>query len=298
MYTSRDDARSDLFLSGAWYVFGPLVVGLIVTLTRLDRVPGVATVLALTLPLVFTIVVPLLLMRYRGESLSDIGLGGGGDDSIGLGFLAAVPIVAAGVGAAVLGAGSLAAVSPLTAFPLADGAGIVSIVTAAFSWVGLLFLTFYGTVKARDAFGGDGVRLYEGIVRVGRYVGIVGCVAIVIIILAFFTSLGGGQVLSLLAYPIGVTVAVLIIARGGQGTATTTIPTVLTAVILMAIGPFALTFNLTSLALVIYTASLFGGIGLLVAAIVERTHRGGGALLLGLLIGLLTRLGGGGAFGL
>jgi hypothetical protein len=298
MYTSRDDARSDLFLSGAWYVFGPLVVGLLVSITRLDRIGGLGTVFALTFPLLFTVVVPLLLMRYRGESLSDIGLGGGGDSSVGLGFLAALPIVLAGIAAAVLGAGTLAAVSPLTAFPISDGSGIVSILAAALRWVGLLFLTMYGTVKARDAFGGDAVGLHDGIVRVGRYVGIVGCVAIVIIILAFFRSLDSGQVLSLLAYPVGVTIAVFLVGRGGQATSTTTIPTVLTAVILMAIGPFALTFNLTSLALIIYTASLFGGIGLVVAGIVERTQRGGGALVLGLLIGLLTRLGAGGAFGL
>jgi hypothetical protein len=290
MYTSRDDARSDLFLSGAWYVFGPLVVGLVVSIARIDRIPGFGVVEALILPLVFTALVPLLLMRYRGESLSDIGVGGGSDSSVGLAVLAAVPLVIAAVVAALLGAGTLAAVSPLTAFLMVDGYGALRLVGAALQGTGLLFLTMYGTVKARDAFGGDAVRVDEGIARVGRYVGIAGGVAIVLIVLTRFAMLDGAAGLALLAYPIGVIAAVILISRGGEA-ATTTIPTVITAVVLMAIGPFALTLNLTSLALVIYTSALFGGIGLVVAGIVERTQRGGGVLLLGLLMGVATALG-------
>src|SRR5690606_6192744 len=58
MYTSPDEARSDLFLAGAVYVFGGIVIALLLDILPLQRIPGVDIGLALVLPIVTTALVP------------------------------------------------------------------------------------------------------------------------------------------------------------------------------------------------------------------------------------------------
>ncbi len=67
MYTSTEDARSDLFLSGAVFLFGGIIVQAVLRIIPLDRIPGLGAVLAVVLPLVTTVLVPYLLIRYRKE---------------------------------------------------------------------------------------------------------------------------------------------------------------------------------------------------------------------------------------
>jgi hypothetical protein len=293
MYTSREDARSDLFLSGAWYLFGPILVGLLIGITRLDRVGALRIPLALAFPIIFTALVPLLLMRYRGESLADLGIGGSGDRSYGPSLLAAVPLVIAAVVAALLGTGS-----PLPATILvAENVDVITVISQVLRWTGLLFLAYYATVKARDAFGGDSVRLEDGVVRIGRFVGIAAAAAIALVIIAQFTSLSGGAVLALLCYPVGVAVAVWLLLRQGAPSPTVSMPTILTPVVLLAIGPFVLTFNAAAFVGGVLLAAVFGGLGLIVAIVAERARRGTGLLALGVVIALATRLDGAGIFG-
>lgn len=289
MYTSRDDARSDLFLSGAWYLFGPILVGIIFSLFRLDRVGALRIPLSLALPVVFTAMVPLLLMRYRGESLSDIGIGGGQDRSIAPCLVAAVPLVVASAVAATLSTGSL-----LDATVLGAEGDVVIAIALVLRWAGLLFLAYYVTVKARDAFSGDSVTLDDAVARIGRFVGIAAAASIALIILAYFARLSGGQVLALLAYPLGVAVAVWLLLRQGGPRVSTSMPTVLTPVVLMAIGPFALTFNAQLFLAGVLAAAVYAGLGLVVAIVAERARRGTGLLLLGVVIALATRMDGAG----
>lgn len=293
MYTSREDARSDLFLSGAWYLFGPIVVSLLIGILRLDRVAALRIPLTLAFPIVFTALVPLLLMRYRGESLADLGIGGSGDRSYGPSLLAAVPLVVAALAAALLRTGS-----PLPATILVEAeADVVIVIGQVLRWAGLLFLAYYATVKARDAFSGDSVRLEDGVVRIGRYVGIAAAAAIALVIIAQFTRLSGAEVLALLCYPLGVAAAVALLLRRGGPSPTVSTPTILTPVVLLAIGPFALTFNAAAFVGGILLAALFAGLGLVVAIVAERTRRGTGLLLLGVIIALATRFDGVGIFG-
>jgi hypothetical protein len=287
-YTSPDDARSDLFLSGAAYVFGGTLLAIIFGITGLNRVPGLGTVLMFVLPLVTTVLVPILLMRYRGETLRDLGLGGGGDPSVLPGLLAGLPIVGAVV------VGSLLAAQPLSsALPvlnLGGPAGTTSVVLGLIQWLGVLFLAFYGTVKARDAFRGEPQGIVDAVVRIGRFIGIAAGAAIVLLILAFFTRLGGATVLALVVYPLGVAGAVAVALAVARGSSSTTLATVLTPVVLLALGPFAITFNAAALFLTIYATALYAGVGLVVAVLVERTRRGAGVLALGLVLGLAGQL--------
>jgi hypothetical protein len=290
-YTSPDEARSDLFLSGAAYLFGGTVLALLFGVTGLGRLPGLSLVLAFAVPLLTTVVVPVLLMRYRGESLRDLGIGGEGDGSIGPALLAAGPLVVAAVATAALTAQPLSTQVPA----LQIGGPTIPILAEAVYWIGLLFLALYGTVKARDAFRGETVRLEDAVVRIGRFVGIACGGALVLLILANLNSFSGGEVLALLAYPLGVAAAVTVALRVTPGSSTTTMPVVLTPAILLALGPFGITFDARRLVLGIFAGALYAGIGLVVAVLSERTRRGAGVLLIGVVLAFAVRLAGAGA---
>src|SRR5690606_28121006 len=89
MFTSTEDARSDLFLSGAVYVFGPTVIAILVNVFGLSNVPAALIVLSLVQPVVTTALVPFLLMRYRSESFGQYGYGAGLPPNFGVGLLLA-----------------------------------------------------------------------------------------------------------------------------------------------------------------------------------------------------------------
>lgn len=289
-YTSPDEARSDLFLSGAAYVFGGTLVAILFSVTRLDRVAGVGTALAIVLPILTTILVPVLLMRYRGESLRDLGLGGGGDGSVVPGLLVGLPIVAASVVAPLLAGGS-----PADGLPILQLGGARSgllLVIGIVQWCGVLFLALYGTVKARDAFRGETQPLEGAVTRVGRIVAIIAGVSLVMLILAVLGDLQGMDSLALIVLPLGVAAAVLLALRITSGPTSTTLPTVLTPVVLLALGPFAITLNVTAITIVLYQVALYSGIGLIVAVLVERTQRGAGVLALALVLALGTQVAG------
>lgn len=287
-YTDPDEARSDLFLSGAAYVFGGTLFAIILSITRLDRVPVVAPILALLVPLATTVLAPILLMRYRGDTFRDLGLGGGRDDSLLPGLLTALPVVAAGALMPLL-----VGRSPLDQMPVAQllrtGDAVV-FGALLLHWLGLGFLALYGTVKARDAFRGFPQPIEDSTIRIGRVLGIVAGVALVLIILGSLSRLEGLSVLALLAYPIGVAAAVLVALRVARGAATTKVATLLTPVVLLGIGPFALTLDVNRLSLVLYAVALYSGIGLAIGVLVERTQRGAGVLLLVLILAFVTQL--------
>lgn len=288
MFTGRDEARSDLFLAGAFYVFGPLLVSVLLFVVPLQRIPGVGRALALTLPLVFTVLVPVLLIRYRRERLADYGLQGGTDPSVGIGLLAGLPIVAAGLVAGFVATGDLVTAVPVVA---AAHGGLFTVVVRLLEWCGVLLLALYGTVKARDAFGGEPVRMEEAVVRVGRVVGIAVLVATALLLLAMLRQFDVVEAVALVLQPLGVFGAVWFAWQRLGKAGSTTLPTVITPVVLLAIGPFALTFQARQLVTGIYNAALYAGVGLVVALIMEGTRRGLGVVVLAVVIALLTRLG-------
>lgn len=285
-YTSRDDARSDLFLAGAVYVFGPLVVGILLQFIPLQRIRVVDLVLNIAMPLLFTVLVPVLLMRYRGETMRDLGIAGG-DPSVGVGILAALPLLAASLIVAFVARGDLLSGLPIV---VASGDQALGLLGRMVFWVGLAFLALYGTVKARDAFGGNPVSIAEGVVRIGRILAIAGAVATVLLLLTLLRGFDLTRALTYVLMPLGVAGAVVFVLQRLGSRSVTTLPTLVTPVALLAIGAFTFGFDALSFVAGVYSAALYAGIGLVIAIMVERTQRGVGVLVLGLAIALLTTL--------
>lgn len=281
MWTSPEDARSDLFLSGAVHLFGGLILGLVVQLLFLDRIPGAGPVLTVLVPLVTTALVPVLLIRYRKEQLRRDYAFGGGPVAVLEGVVLAVPLALGGVLASVLAGGD-----PLDSLGALNQGGVDRLAGRVVFWVGFSFLLLYATVKARDAFPSFPQRLSDVLQQVGRYVAIAAVVALVLLQLAgvswrVLLVLGGAAASVALGY-----------VRYARGARTTGRTTVLVPVVLAAIGPFLITLRATAFLAGIFNAALFGGIGLLVVAIVEGGRRAEVVLGLGLGVALLSSLGG------
>lgn len=296
MYTSTEDARSDLFLSGAVYVIGPAVIEILMNLLRLDRLPAANIVLLLVIPVVTTALVPILLMRYRGESFGQYGYGAGLPPNFGIGLLLAAPIVVAGVLAAT------AAGNPLNGLgvgsTILSGGGmlpVVMLLSRLLGWLGLGFLGVYATVKARDAFRSDFRTVRDETIWLGKILAAVAAVAVSIALLLTLPGqpelAGAGLgMLPILVLPLGVAGSVVLLLRTLRGPSATSRATMLTPVILLAVGPFQLSFSGTALALSVWRAALYAGVGLMIGALQESRRSALACLGLTIAIALLTPL--------
>lgn len=292
MYTSTEDARSDLFLSGAVFVIGPAVFDILRSLLPVDRIPGVTVLLILLIPVATTALVPYLLMRYRGESFGQYGYGAGLPPNFGVGLLLALPLIAASVLTALIVSGDPVAGIGLVA--LVNGEPLV-LLARLLTWVGLGFLAVYTTVKARDAFRSDYRTVRDETIGLGRILAVVAAVAISIALL--FTAPGSGglgrgaQVFALLGLlPLGVAASVALVLWLIRGPSATSRATMLTPVVIMALGPLQLSFNLQALALTVRQAVVYAGIGLVIAALQESRRSAVATLGLTLAIALLTTI--------
>ncbi len=291
MYTSTEDARSDLFLSGAVYVIGPAVFEIVRGLLPLDRIPGVTEVLALFVPIATTALVPYLLMRYRNESFGQYGYGAGLPPNFGVGLLLALPVVVASVLTALVATGQ--PLAGLGVMQLAFGSPLV-FAGRLLTWIGLGFLAAYVTVKARDAFRSDYRTVREETITIGRILGMVAVAAVSIALL--FTppgvrGLGGGELFAVIVLlPLGVAASVVLLLQTLRGPSATSRATMLTPVVLLALGPFQLAFGVTELALTVRLAVAYAGIGLIIGALQESRRSAVAGLGLTLAIALLSTL--------
>jgi hypothetical protein len=285
MYTSPDDARSDLFLSGAVYLFGPLVLGTVLRILRLDRIPGIASVLVVALPLAFTILVPYLLIRYRRERLSSYGLGAPRPNDAGLGALLAAPLVAASIVIVAVLAGLDAGISP---WSINTASGVVGVLSQLAHWGGLALLGVYTTVKARDAFRQDYVTVREGVERLGRWVVAIAVGALLLLVLAGLLQGDGASRTVVLLMPIGLAGSLLLALRTLRGPSVTSTQVLLTPTVLFALGPFALSLSGPRFVTSVYLAALSAGIGLLVGLLVESRRSAWAPLGLAAAVALLT----------
>jgi hypothetical protein len=270
MYTSTEDARSDLFLSGAVYVIGPAVFEIVRNLLRLDAVPGATTLLELVIPVATTALVPFLLMRYRGESFGQYGYGAGLPPNFGVGLLMALPIVVASVLTGLVVAGDPLAGLGITALLAGQSLAFLS---RLLSWVGLGFLAVYATVKARDAFRSDYRTVREETITIGRVLAMVAVAAVSIALL--FTSpadayLDAGRLFAAIVLPLlGVAGSVGLLFPLLRGPSATSRATMLTPVVLLALGPFQLSFSVSGIAQSVSYAAAYAGVGLVVGALQE-----------------------------
>ncbi|MDP8977356.1 MAG: hypothetical protein M3N17_02035 [Actinomycetota bacterium] len=277
MYVTPDEARSDLFLSGAVYVFGPLFLRVLLGVVPVAALPGARPVLQVAPPLVVTVVVPALLMRYRRESLADYGLGAAGAPALSGGLLVAAPIVVAAAAAGFFAADRY----PL---PLLAAPRLPMLVLAQLArWLGLAALAVYVTVKARDAFAGQPQYLRPAMVEVGRVVGAVAGVAAVLLAVAQASVMP-------LILPLGVTGAFLVALRRLNPATLTSRPTLLTPTVLLALGPFTLSFEAVAFVQSVWVAALSAGVGLVIGALQEARRSPLGAVALGVVVGLFTLL--------
>lgn len=290
MYTSTEDARSDLFLSGAVYVVGPAVFQIVRGLLPLDQIPGVTTVLDLAIPVATTALVPYLLMRYRGESFGQYGYGAGLPPNFGVGLLMALPIIVASVvtGLVVAGGDPMAG---LGVTRLLVGQPLVFL-ARLMSWVGLGFLAVYATVKARDAFRSDYRTVREESLTIGRILAMVAAAAVSLaLLLARPTADGIAALFGLIVLPpLGVAGSVGLLFPLLRGPSATSRATMLTPVVLLALGPFQLSFSVTGLAVSVSRAAAYAGVGLVIAALQESRRSAVAILGLTLAIAVLSTL--------
>lgn len=296
MYASREEARSDLMLSAAAYLFGPLFVGLLLSFVPLLRVPVLGDILLIALPLVFTILVPALLIRYRSEPLSAYGFGNGPDPSVLVGLLAALPIVAAGLLAALARYGDPSAALPM--FPagrfgiaVAGASPIIITLERLARWIGLVLLALYVSVKARDAFGSAPVETREATRKVGLVVGVGAAATTLIVLVMTLTTFDAGRLAAILLGPAGVAGAVFIAVKRLGLEGSTVLPAIVVPVLILALGPFRFTFQAVGFLNGLYGAAMYAGLGLVVALLVDRSRRGLGVVMLGIVIATLTMFG-------
>lgn len=280
-YVSPEEARSDLFLSAAVFLIGPLVVELLLELIPLRRIPIVSPVLQVGLPLVYTVLVPYLLIRYRKESVRDY-LRKGGAQAFAFGLLLALPIVATAVPGMLLEGGSIQEAVPVL---LATQPGrIVDLAEGLTFWLGLAALAVYATVKARDAFRSDPQTLRNAAMEIARVLGVVAAVTTLLLLLASRTRL------SSVLLPLGVAGAVALVLSRLRGPSSTSRAILLTPVLLLALQ-YVLTFSTVNFVERLYFGTLLGGIGLVFGVLEESTYSAYGALAMALVIALASPLG-------
>ena len=288
MYTSAEDARSDLFLAGGVFIIGPVVVNLLLDVIPIRRIPGVAPTLAVALPLVYTVLVPYLLIRYRRESVRSYLAGertarARAAGAIGVGLLLAAPIVAMSVAESFVETAPLGIALPVLL--LGEGSYLV-VARVLTTWLGLSGLMIYAAAKAREAFRGYPQSLRGTALEVGRWIAIITGVATVLLLLAVRLSLG------VVLLPVGVALTVLIAYRRvGRPQPTTTRAVVLTPVILLALGVLALSFDASQLVQGVWDSALLAGVGLAIALVLEARTSPIAVVVLGLTVGLMSRLG-------
>lgn len=294
MYTSTEDAKSDLFLSGAVYVIGPAVIEILRETLRLDRVPGVPLLLAILAPIATTALVPILLMRYRNESFGQYGYGAGLPPNFGIGLLLASPIIIAGLLGATLAGDPLAGIGIGEIIRTgAAPASLLGLLIRLLSWLGLGFLAAYATVKARDAFRSDFRTVRDETIGLGKVLAAVAAVAVSLALLLLPQQLGGSPGLSLmplLLLPVGVAGSVVLLLRTLRGPSATSRAIMLTPVVLLAVGQIDFSFDITSLALSVWRAAMYAAVGLIIGALQESRRSALAGLGLTLAIAVLSRL--------
>ena len=280
MYVSPEDARSDLLLAAAVFVFGPVLLSLLLTVIPLTRIPGVSQVLPVIVPALVTAAVPIAMMRYRGEGWATFGLGGP-RTGLGWGALLALPIVVASILSVV--ALGLAPTNALPAARVGQAGWLLTVLSRLATWLGLAILTAYVTTKARDAFRMDFSTIPENMLRIARILAIVVAVAAG---LRLATTLA----VSSIALPLGVALTVYLVWRSVQGPTSTGFAVLLAPTVLLAVGSFLLSFQAARLIEGVWTGAMIAGLGLAMGVI--RESRGSAWPLIGmaLVIALATTL--------
>lgn len=294
MYTSLEDARSDLFLAGAVFVFGGLIFEVLLNIVPLHRIPVLGYVILILLPLATTVLVPYLLIRYRGEPWAMYGLSGLSLPALGYGAALGLVLVGAFVLVAVL-----SGLSPTATVPLADvsGSGPLALLRRISQWLGFGLLAVYGTVKARDAFHGTPQRLREGAVHLARILSAVVAVAggLLVLAMAARNQLALAPALEVVLPALAVVGIAALVTTRVQGSPAATRPVLITPAVLLGLGAFRLGFDAVAFVSAVYLGAVFALLGLVVGVLQETQRSAWAAVGLALVIAVFTVLGEGAA---
>lgn len=165
MFIEADDAKTDVILAAAVAVIGPSLVGFVSRLPLLPRTGVLAMAVDLLWLAAVSLLVPVLLARYRGDGVAAFGFRSGGGH---LGVAGApatptsaallvLPVAVAGVATIVLvGGGPVAAVLGSVGLSLERGADVVQVgvlaLRVAVLTVGAVVLMGFLSVRSRDGF--------------------------------------------------------------------------------------------------------------------------------------------------
>lgn len=265
MYTSPEEDRSDLFLAAAVYVLGPELLGVI--LSRIP-IPAVAVpFVRLIIIVLTTIAVPLWLIRYRKQRLSGFGF----DRQFaagGLGLVAAVPVALAYVLSSLIGG-----TGPFVGLPVVDAVqfgAYLEVALSVFSGLCVTLLVIYCTVKARSAFRTDPAYIPATMVHLGRYAAIIAAVAAVLLMLTVIArDLGILETMQVVLVPLAVAAAAWWVHRNVRGSQLTSRATLLTPMVLMAVGSFVIFAEALDIVFGLWRASVLAGVGLIIGVLLE-----------------------------
>ena len=276
MYTSPEDARSDLLLSVGVYLFGDVIIGILFS-SFLD-IPVLGPVLRIVFAVATTALVPLLLIRYRHESLRSYGVAPERTSSLVAGALAMVPLVVATLLLVLLGIAPsvILPVRRLIEQPLPGIAELVQ-------WVGTAFLAAYATMKARDAFRSDRRTIRDSSMEIGRVIVIVLAVSALILVLANTVGWVTAVVL-----PLGAVASLVWALQTVRGPSATGRAVLLTPTVVLALRAFNLTFDGGQFFGILWLTGITALIGLVIGIYTETRNSAMAAIGIGLVVGLFT----------
>ena len=281
MYSSPDDARSDLFLSVGVYLFGPLLLDILFQYIPLLSVPVVGPLLRIAAAFATTALVPYLLMRYRRESFGMYGIGRERMSGLLAGAVAALPLVVATVAVALLVGDSPLIQLPILTLP---GGGLV-IVLRTVQWLGTAFLAAYCTVKARDAFRSDLRTIRDVALEIGRVVAIALAVSALLLIAG-----GTVSVVPALVIPLGALGCVAVALQSVRGPSSTARAILVTPTVILALRAFNLTLDGRRFFVTLWLTGIVACIGLVIGMFSESRNSAMAALGVGLVVALLTNM--------
>lgn len=281
MYTSPDDARSDLFLSVGVYLIGPLVLEIFFQYVPLLSVPVLGPLLQLAAAVATTALVPYMLMRYRRESFRHYGIMAGRGDALAVGAVAVAPLAVASVLANLL-----AGDSPLFAAPvLSVGQAPFALLIRLAQWLGTAFLAAYATVKARDAFRSDPRTLRDVVMEIGRVI------VIALAVAALLTVVGGTiGIVTALILPLGAVGALALALTSVRGPSSATRAVLVTPTVILALRVFNFTLDGRRFFLSLWLTGIVACVGLVIGIYQESRNTAMAALGAGLVIALFTTL--------
>ena len=266
MYISPDEERSDLFLAAAAYIVGRQILLVLLDGLRVPALvlPGVQLVVAL----LTTIVVPVLLIRYRKQRLSEFGF-----DSTygaaGLGFVASLPLVVAYLVSSLVAGTSPVDVLPATV-AVVHGA-YLEVVVQVIANVCAVLLAIYTTVKARTGFRADPTYIRPTMLYLGRFAALAAAIAsgLLFVTIILRPEYELRTAVEVLVVPLGVAGSAYLAWRTIRESQLTSRATLLTPMVLLAVGSIALFGDGTTVVFGLWRGAILAGIGLIVGTLLE-----------------------------